>query len=408
MRLTTYLLAAAVSLPAVCAAQTFDFDMTASQPQYTDQTGYGYESDRSADHCYFSVKVPDGNYKVRVELGAKKHAAVTTVRAESRRLFVDRAATKRGHYATYEFVVNKRSPYITDSKSVKINQREQGSFTWDDRLTLEFCGQQPAVRSIHIERDDVCPTVYLCGNSTVVDQAKEPWASWGQMLPRWFNENIAIANHAESGLRAGSFIEQNRLEKIKQTLRKGDYVICEFGHNDEKERQPGSGAWYSYSRNLKVFVDEVRKAGATLIFCSPTRRRSFDQSGKLVNTHGDFPAAMFAVAEREGVPVIDLHEMTRQFFEALGVEGSKRALVHYPANTFPGQDKALADNTHFNPYGASEVAKMVVMGMKKLDLPILQNLRSDFTPFDPQQPDDPDTFQWVASSKVDFVKPAGN
>ena len=86
---------------------------------------------------------------------------------------------------------------------------------------------------------------------------------------------------------------------------------------------------------------------------------------------------MRAVAKREGVPVIELHDMTRTFFEALGYEGSKKALVHYPANTFPGQDKPLADNTHFNPYGAYEVAKMVVMGMKQLQLPVIGELKAD-------------------------------
>ena len=86
------------------------------------------------------------------------------------------------------------------------------------------------------------PTIYLCGNSTVVDQANEPWASWGQMITRFFGPGIAVSNHAESGLTARSFIGSNRLDKILSTLKKGDYVFVEFGHNDEKERQPGDGA----------------------------------------------------------------------------------------------------------------------------------------------------------------------
>jgi hypothetical protein len=117
---------------------------------------------------------------------------------------------------------------------------------------------------------------------------------------------------------------------------------------------------------------------------------------------------MRAVAQREGVPVIELHDMTRDFFETLGFEGSKRALVHYPANTFPGQDKALADNTHFNPYGAYEVAKMVVMGMKQLQLPMVSGLRTDWFDFNPKQPDDPDKFVWYPAQKQDVTKPDGN
>ena len=114
------------------------------------------------------------------------------------------------------------------------------------------------------------------------------------------------------------------------------------------------------------------------------------------------------VARREGVPVIELHDMTRDFFEALGYEGSKKALVHYPANTFPGQEKPLEDNTHFNPYGAYEVAKMVVMGMKQLNLPIVQHLRDDWQDFDPRHPDDPEAFQWFPADKQGMTKPDGN
>ena len=117
---------------------------------------------------------------------------------------------------------------------------------------------------------------------------------------------------------------------------------------------------------------------------------------------------MRAVAKREGVPVIELHDMTRTFFETLGYENSKKSLVHYPANTYPNQPKALADNTHFNPYGAYEVAKMVVMGMKQLNLPIVKCLRADWKDFNPAQPDDFNKFVWYPSVNQDVTKPDGN
>lgn len=399
--------------PLMAAAQSFEFDMTKPQPIYNDSKGFGYDvlpvPGKSVRPFYFSVKVPDGNYKVTVILGSKKRDAQTVVRAESRRLFVENAETKRGKYQTYQFVVNKRSPQINDLEVVKIKPREKNYLNWDDRLTLEFNGKAPAVRKIIIERDNVVPTVFLCGNSTVVDQNEEPWASWGQMIPRWFNENIAISNQAESGLTAGSFLFSNRLDKILSMLKAGDYVICEFGHNDQKEHQPGDGAWYNFSRNLKIFIDKVRAAGGIIIFVTPTQRRFFDETHtKILETHGDYPAAMMTVAKREGVQIIDLHSMTRTFFETLGYENSKRALVYYPANTFPRQNVALEDNTHFNPYGAYEVAKMVIMGMKKLELPILQNLRSDFRDFDPSKPDDFKTFRWYPAVLNRTTKPDGN
>lgn len=398
-------------MPVALNAQTFDFDMTKQQPVYSDSQGYGYDvlpapdKKKPAEPFYFSVKVPDGNYLVKVVLGGKKNSN-TTVRAEGRRLMMDNITTKRAKDTQeVSFTVNKRTPLIDEKNRVKIKDREKAYFTWDDKLTLEFNGDMPAVKHIHIEKADV-PTIYLCGNSTVVDQNYEPWASWGQMITRWFGPEVAISNHAESGLTARTFIASNRLDKILTTLKKGDYVFVEFGHNDEKEKKPGDGAWYHYQYQLKIFVDQVRKKGADIVFCTPTQRRAFtDDKKTLMNTHGDFPAAMKMVAGKENVPLIDLNSLTKTFFETLGYEDSKRALVHYPKEMY---GRELADNTHFNPYGAYEVAKCVVMGMKQLNLSIVQYLRADWQDFNPAQPDDWKTFKWAPSRISENVKPDGN
>ena len=358
----------------------------------------------------YSTELPDGNYRVTVVLGSRKKAGSTVVRAECRRLMVDETVTKKGEFRTVQFTVNKRSPYISDHQRVRIKDREKEYLTWDDCLTLEFTGSAPAVKELRIERDTTATQIFLCGNSTVTDQPGEPYASWGQMIPLWFDADIVVANHAESGLTAGSFIAQGRLDQVLSQLKEGDYVCCEFGHNDQKERAPGCGAWYNFSQNLKVFIDRVRDKGGNLIFLTPTQRRAFDEAthSQIQETHGDYPDAMRAVARRENVPVIELHDMTRTFFETLGYDGSKEALVHYPAHTFPNQPKPLADNTHFNPYGAYEVAKMVVMGMKQLRLPVVQSLRPWWKDFDPAQPDDVKAFRWHPSQHIDTTKPAGN
>lgn len=357
----------------------------------------------------YAVAVADGNYKVTVTLGSKKRVGQTVVRAESRRHYTDLITTKKGKFEEITFVVNKHQPKIEGDKVVKLKPRELSYKNWDDSLTLSFCGPAPAVERIRIESVKEVTTVFLCGNSTVVDQEDEPWASWGQMITRWFTPQVAIANYAESGLSCTTFLAQLRLDKILTQLKPGDYVIVEFGHNDEKEKKAGDGAWYSYSRNLKIFADRVREARGNIIFCTPTARRFFNDDHKTIkNTHGDYPEAMKTVARRENVPVIDLTAMSTAFYEALGEEGSKRSLVHYPANTFPGQDKPLADNTHFNPYGACEIAKMVVMGLKQIGCPLTEHLRSDWQDFDPSQPDDPDKFIWYMSTGSNLTKPDGN
>ena len=412
MKRNTFLFLA--MMPLTLMAQTFDFDLTKPQPVYNEQDGYGYDLlpapnvKSPQEPFYFSVKVPDGNYRVKVVLGGKKNSN-TTVRAEGRRLMMDNITTKKKKDTqTVEFTVNKRSPQIDDKTRVKIKDREKTYLAWDDKLTLEFNGDMPAVKTIHIEKADV-PTIYLCGNSTVVDQNNEPWASWGQMITRWFDASVAVSNHAESGLTARTFIDSYRLDKILSTLKAGDYVFAEFGHNDEKEKRPGDGAWYHYQYQLKIFIDKVREKGAQIIFCTPTQRRFFEKDSKTIrNTHGDFPAAMKMVAEKENVPVIDLNAMTKTLFETMGVQDSKRLLVHYPANTFPNQPEALADNTHFNTFGAYEVAKCVVMGIKALNLPLAKSLRSDWKDFSPEHPDDWKTFIWVPAKNAELTKPDGN
>ena len=365
-----------------------------SADSYRRMTPLDVQLDRTSDSPFsYSVPVPDGNYRVTITVGSRQRAAQTVVRAESRRHFFDAVNTKKGHYQTLTFLVNKHSARIDATRQVK----------------LKFCGPAPAVKSIHIEPDTTSTTVFLCGNSTVVDQENEPWASWGQMVTRWFDSSVAIANYAESGLSATTFLAQLRLDKILTQLRAGDYVICEFGHNDEKEHRPGDGAWYSYTRNLKVFADRVRQQGGNIIFVTPTARRLFNADHKtLAFTHGDYPEAMSTVARREQIPLIELNAMTRTFFTALGEEGSKQALVHYAANTFPDQSTPLADNTHFNPYGAWQVSRMVVMGLKQLQSPLADHLRPDFLPIDPSRPDSPSSFIWYMSGSSNILKPDGN
>lgn len=406
-------------------AQNYQFDFSgkkkvekgivaiSSDSIYPCKGGYGYdllpapEKDGNSPF-FFSVDVPDGNYLVTVTLGSKKKAGSTTVRAESRRLFLENISTRKGEFLTFRFTVNKRNTIIGEGEKVQIKEREKNKLNWDDKLTFEFNGDAPCVSSLKIERTDGALTVFLAGNSTVVDQDNEPWASWGQMIPRFFDEHVCFANYAESGERADTFIKAGRLKKALTQMKKGDYMFIEFGHNDQKLKGPGKGAYYYFATNLKYFVDVVREKGGIPVFVTPTQRRSFDEAGKIRETHEDYPDAMRWVAQREGVPVIELHDMTRTLYEAMGVEASKKAFVHYPAGTYPHQTKALADNTHFNPYGAYEIAKCVVEGIKKLNLPWVQYLRKDYQAFNPATPDDVKTFKWNESPFTEIEKPDGN
>lgn len=421
--LTLLLLATCCSLPVSSAPLRFSFSgrsvrgYTAVQAGdvYNDDRGWGYDFTASTpvtgqpSAFFFSVRVPDGNYRVRITLGSKSRAGSTTVRCESRRLLFERVATRCGETRTVECVVNKRDTVIRAGHYVKIKPAERVYPDWDNRLTLEFCGPQPQVAAVEIERDTVCPTVFLCGNSTVVDQPYDPYTSWGQMFTRAAGPLVAVANYAESGLTADSFLYQRRLEKILAVARPGDYIFMEFGHNDQKQRRPGSGAYYSFAYAIKQYIDQARAAGCTPVICTPTRRR-FWADGAITNTHGDYPDALRQIAEREQVPLIDLQTDTKTLYEAFGPEGSKCLLVHYPAGTYPDQDKPLADNTHHNAFGAYEIAKCVATAIahNKVLAPLAALLRDDFTHFDPASPDRPEAMHFEPSQFVKVAKPDGN
>lgn len=383
-----------------------------SEMTYTDERGYGYDLQPTPEAgsnapFFFSVQVPDGNYKVTVKLGSGRESGETTVRGESRRLFVERCKTETGKYVKCTFNVNKRTTRISDTERVRIKPRERNKLNWDDKLTLEFNGPRPRVAEVIIEPTNKPITVFLCGNSTVVDQDNEPWGSWGQMIPRFFTDKVAVANYAESGESANTFLAARRLDKALTQMKAGDYVFVEFGHNDQKQKGKGKGPWTSFYDSLKQYIVKAREKGATVVFVTPTQRRSFGDDGKIKDTHGEYPMAMRRLAEEEGVPVIDLNEMTRCLYETLGVERSKLAFAHYPANTFPGQTVALEDNTHFNPYGAYQIAKCVLQGIKDNKLGLAKYIK-DFKSYNPAYPDVPEAFDWDLSPFTEIEKPDGN
>lgn len=396
-------------LPCGGIAATRIFDL-ATETAYTPERGHGFDlgtvSDQAGNPFYFSVSVPEGNWRVTVEFGATT-AGDTTVKAESRRLMVEGLKTAPGETRRRTFIVNVRNTSVPPPEknapggsAVVLNDREQGSFTWDDKLTLEFNGPAPAVRSITI-KPGAGPTVFLLGDSTVTDQRWEDGASWGQMLPRFFKPEIAVANHAESGETLKSFVTGLRFAKVLSQLQAGDWVFLQFGHNDQKQNWPQTyvEANTTYRAWLRTYLAEIRRLGATPVLVTSPQRRVFTPEGKVRNTHGDYPAAVRAVATEENVALIDLEAASRAFYETLGPEKSPLA--------FGNGGK---DATHHNNYGAYELAKAVAEGIRTT--PALAKLAAlltdDFAGYDPARPDDPAAFALPASPQRSDVRPRGN
>ena len=387
--------------------------------RYSDERGYGFEgagevrsvngSATSDQPFFFSVRVPEGNHRVTVTLAGGDQGSTATVKAEARRLMLERVAVPAGEQVTRTFTVNVRGPKLPGGQEVNTKDSERTSATWDDKLTLEFNGDRPALAALAVEPAPDAVTVFVAGDSTVVDGRREPWSGWGQMLPRFFGPDVAVANYAESGRSLRSFRGDRRLDKILASMKPGDYLFIQFGHNDMKEKGEGVGAFTSFAADLKSYVAAARERGATPVLVTPMHRRRFDDQGKTQNSHGDYPEAVRRVAVEEKAPLIDLHATSAKLYDALGVERSTKAFVFYPANTFPDQAEELKDNSHHNPYGAYQLAKCVVEGIRSSGLPLASQLAPGLEPYDPSKPDPADQWVWPATpSAAATEKPEGS
>ena len=334
---------------------------------------------------FFSAKVPAGNYEVRITLGNKDTAVRATIRTEQRRLTIEDWKIGAGLSETKIVHVNRRSDTVPGTKTlIGMTSREQSYIDLDDRLTVEFNGDRPVLQALEIAPVDTDITVWLCGNSTVVDQPQEPWSTWGVNFPRFFKPGVVVSDQAESGLTAGSFLSQRRLTNILGSIKAGDLVFVEFGHNDQKNTAADSLT--VYQNNLKSFQSQVAAKGATTVFVTPTARLSFS-GGTVVNTLGSYPSLMKSVASSTGSVLIDLNAMSTSFIQALGSSKAAEAYTHFPANTVPGQTTALSDNTHWNGYGGYELAKAVVSEVVRQKLSIAKFVADDWTSFSPSAPD---------------------
>jgi lysophospholipase L1-like esterase len=418
----------------------FDFGSGKTAPGYiqvnpdtrfTYQTGYGFDQgsivesvDRGGNALtgdfitgnkpfYFSVKLPDGNYDVKLLLGDTKGVSATTVRTECRRLMLENIRTKKGLISTQAFTVHVKDSLIRKEmgavNKVRLKPREVNYLHWDNLLTIEFNDSLPKVCAVEITPNKAATTIFLAGNSTVVDQDREPWAAWGQMFPRFLiPSKVVVANYAESGETLKAFKGERRLEKIWSLAKPGDYLFIEFAHNDQKAGGNHLDPFTTYKETLKEWITEARKRKVTPVLVTSMHRRSFDSSGHIINTLLEYPEAMRQLAQEEHVVLIDLNAMSKTLYEAWGPETSLKAFVHYPANSFPNQKEALKDNTHFSCYGAYELAKCIVSSIRKQNLPLAKFIKKEVAVYDPAKPSAPEKFYWPSSAFVAANKPDGN
>ncbi|KAF2515585.1 rhamnogalacturonan acetylesterase [Flavobacterium foetidum] len=223
-------------------------------------------------------------------------------------------------------------------------------------------------------------TVYCIGDSTMAnkkDPDKNPEHGWAQVLQSFFKDEIVIVNKAVNGRSTKSFIAEKRWDSIYNKLKKGDYVLIEFGHNDEKIEDPSryTNPHTAYRYNLIRFVKESREKGAIPILLTSIARRNFNDKGVLVPTHGEYPLETRLVAQEYKVPFIDLEYHTESLEQSYGPEKSKLLHLHFKAGENAYYDKDKADDTHLSLKGATEIAQIFITQLKKLEDSYLEKLK---------------------------------
>ena len=255
---------------------------------------------------------------------------------------------------------------------------------------------------------DKVTTIFIIGDSTAAkkDLSKgSPERGWGMALQCYFDEQyIRVDNHAVNGRSSRSFINEGRWEKVRQLIRPGDYVIIQFGHNDEKpkpDRHTDPGSTFDY--NLAKFVRETREQGGIPVLMNPVVRRNFAvkaakndddealrkttfkdapkqvEGDSLIDTHGLYRVAPHDVAKRMNCYFVDANQITHQLEQSLGVEGSKKLHMWYKPGEHPALPEGRQDNTHYNIWGAHQVARLLAEALC-MEIPLLSKYRMDDKP----------------------------
>lgn len=215
------------------------------------------------------------------------------------------------------------------------------------------------------------PTLFLIGDSTMANKEnpdKNPEHGWGQVLNQFFTTGIEIQNHAMNGRSSKSFRTEGRWAAIEKQLKKGDFVIIQFGHNDQKVKDSTkfTNPYTQYRANLERYVKETRAKGAIPILMTSIVRRNFNENGVLIDTHKEYPLVVRMVANDLNVPFVDMQLLTEQLEIAYGPENSKKLHLHFKEGEEPYYPKGKDDDTHLSKLGADLEAKLAANSLKNM------------------------------------------
>lgn len=238
------------------------------------------------------------------------------------------------------------------------------------------------------------PKIYVIGDSTacVYNSSQFPLTGWAQVLPGFLNmDSTEVADSARSGCSSKSYYTEGRWTPIKNALKKGDYVIIEFGHNDEKNDSKSTNAETTYKQYLSIYIDDAKSKGAIPILATPIERDYWNRDNKtLQSTHitsdsGDFPAAMRELAIEKNVTLVDMTALTKAYFEKVGRDSTDKLFLIFPKNVYSNYPDGSNDQTHLQERGAKTIAQLFVNDVN----------RQKISPF----------YSWIKDSFVTSNKP---
>jgi DNA sulfur modification protein DndE len=208
------------------------------------------------------------------------------------------------------------------------------------------------------------PRLILIGDSTMAPKQEKarPEMGWGEALTKYLKEGVEVINLAKNGRSTQSFISSGEFDEMVKILREGDYVLIQYGHNDSKVSDPSryAAAESQYKKNLETIIKSVQSKKATPILMTSVVRRKFDQAGKLTDTHGNYPKAVKEVAKKNSLILLDMEKATHDLVKELGINNSKSLFLHLPSKANTNYPEGKVDDTHFNSFGAHEVAKAFI------------------------------------------------
>ncbi|WP_328803701.1 rhamnogalacturonan lyase family protein [Paenibacillus puerhi] len=258
----------------------------------------------------------------------------------------------------------------------------------DGQLNISFAGTAPKINGIVINKlpdrtTGETPTVYIAGDSTVqtYDGYWQPQAGWGQMISRYFTTDLSFSNQSIGGRSTKSFIREGRLDTILRSIKPNDYFLIQFGHNDATISNPDRYASPSdYKVFLNTYIEGARQRGGIPILVTPVGRRDFNADTGQFNV--SFPAyvnAMKEVAAEQQVDIVDLSALSREYYNSIGPGGTLAVFLHVPVGVYTAFPEGKEDNTHFQEYGAIQIARLVSTGIRDLGNPLSAYV-TDITP----------------------------